>query len=907
MKSLIQKIFVLTLVMAFGLGSPLTSYAQIGGAVSGALGGSVNIQGVGPILLSCLAQEMGPLGGGSSPFGGGADAVESAGEIGGIEGGDGINAIISPETAGSIQSVPVSDAVVQADTEKIKDNSKDIKIEEEKDTRKERCEDKIARFIALEAMDKITFATLEWINSGFEGKPFFVENPEQFFSDLATDELLGFSAIFTGDENLYPFGETIVRTVFLSFQQSFQQNMVNSLNNVLAHGTREEWSGDFSVGGWAGYTAYVEPNNNIFGSYIESSRNLGNKLNGTRVSKAINVQAELQQGLGFLSQRSCAETEGGGSYIPENSIQHIKVGVSHITQINQIPTNVYTYITACEADDVFDEDGDGEADSDGLCEGFDEDIIAVAEDFRGRSICTRWKTNTPGNQIAEQVTRAVGASQEQNLLVDELNESLGLLLDALLNQFITQGLSSFYEPTGNYTEDNVAWAQVNGLNPGEPQDSIPFIDAMNGGGQGNESFEGIVPLQEQYIQGATTLVTLYGEIVQRTRDLDYCVPGPNPGWQTHSANAIADYFSLIPAYESLPQASWTGSTPAGISDLTESISNFSLATDQEGLNEYINLIYSFIIEVFTGVSLENDELNPEILNRTTQFLPVLYGAFSEYAGLINERFMFATDFSGNLRNEAANFFFTLDETQASIAQYSQNIEQVSDILQTLIDLREEYADIEHEYILGVLTVAVNNQGFSGLADNLATFQSFSPAEVTYIGTGGQNSAYHNAVTALTAELGEPVLPPTSHPEYSNILEEFVELIPNTATEDYVDALDNEIEDAIEMIGDISNGDSLIGLTYSCLQQVNEFGPYQNIPFAGYTERKPYPFPISTEIIPGVPFSSLLSTTETFLEDLTVGPDINDITISLTPLSAVDEAEDLGVFESMFINLGDSLY
>jgi hypothetical protein len=52
------------------------------------------------------------------------------------------------------------------------------------------------------------------------------------------------------------------------------------------------------------------------------------------------------------------------------------------------PELLYQYISTCSTDEIYDTDGDGQADSDGLCESFDEDIIAIAEGYRQRSICT---------------------------------------------------------------------------------------------------------------------------------------------------------------------------------------------------------------------------------------------------------------------------------------------------------------------------------------------------------------------------------------------------------------------------------------------------------------------------------------------------------------------------------------
>lgn len=945
----IKNIFSYTFVLVVIASSTFFPFSKIvkGQAlqgVGGQISSSVNVQGVGAIALQCATSN-----GASSPFGqaiggtvgggvGGAVGNSIGGETGqtigtllGTVGGgllgneignlmdQGVDSAVDsatsaiPGVGGIGQQVPVNVIQDSKTAENIEASNEVIQEEEKKETKKEECLDRIAQWAAITVMDKMTLATLNWINSGFEGKPFYLENPEQFFSDLATKELLGFSATFSADPNLYPFGQTLARTVLLSFQRTFEQNMISNLNSILS-GNQASWQQDFSVGGWAGYTAFLEPNNNIFGAYIESSRNIGRNISGTRSSTAVNIQAELQQGFGFLSQRTCAETENGGAYIPENSIQHITVGVAEITQINQIPTNVYTYITSCGEDGfIFDEDGDGQTDDDGdgLCEGYDEDIIAVAEDFRGRSICTDWRNQTPGTLIAQSASDAIGTSKEQLLLVDELNENLGLILDAFLLQFIQQGVS-YFSPDN---ENNVLEQQVNGENPGGQNNSVPFIDVVNGfegGNQGN--FLGLVEIQQEYVEKVTLLLELYDEQLQRTLDLDYCVPGPNPLWQVVASNAVTNSLSIFPAYETFPQNSWVQATSqimayqsealqTFLANLVGTVGSFPESENPATINGYINTIYTTIIEGFTGVSINQGSVNPDILSKDGQLIPIIYSAFTDYSSVINERFTLAEDFDGGVREGLYEYFFGIDDLAESIAYYQDSLEISQDSFEELMDLREQYADIERDYIVEQLLIAVNEQGITTLADNLQTFQAFTDAQVTYIGNGEENSAYHNAVIALTNEVGSSVTPPTNYPGYGSVLQDFMEVFPNIPSQQNLEDVNDEIQIVLENIGNSDDSNSLIGLTYSCVQQIEEIGPYQNIPFEGYTERLPYPFPISTDI-PGLPF---LPTTNTFLEDLSVSSNQADITIDVMPGSAVGGAGDVEVFEEMLVNLGGSLY
>ena len=52
---------------------------------------------------------------------------------------------------------------------------------------KEACLDSVASLMAKLALAYMTRSIVNWINSGFQGDPTFVSNPEKFFKDIAND------------------------------------------------------------------------------------------------------------------------------------------------------------------------------------------------------------------------------------------------------------------------------------------------------------------------------------------------------------------------------------------------------------------------------------------------------------------------------------------------------------------------------------------------------------------------------------------------------------------------------------------------------------------------------------------------------------------------------------------------
>lgn len=62
----------------------------------------------------------------------------------------------------------------------------------ESDDFKEQCFDAIFFLIAKLVINYMTASIVEWINSGFEGSPSFIDNPGQFFTDIVNNEFIDF-------------------------------------------------------------------------------------------------------------------------------------------------------------------------------------------------------------------------------------------------------------------------------------------------------------------------------------------------------------------------------------------------------------------------------------------------------------------------------------------------------------------------------------------------------------------------------------------------------------------------------------------------------------------------------------------------------------------------------------------
>src|SRR5262249_36001052 len=148
----------------------------------------------------------------------------------------------------------------------------------------------IGRLVARMLLQKITLSLVTWIQSGYEGKPFFLQDPGEFFYDIAKNEILQFGGEIT-DPTLYPFGVAFMQNTINAVNTKFNQNARYSLNEFIQQTTPEYsaagFSVDFSQGGWNAWEHLTStPANNPLGFQIMASNELSKRLEGTFKSTA---------------------------------------------------------------------------------------------------------------------------------------------------------------------------------------------------------------------------------------------------------------------------------------------------------------------------------------------------------------------------------------------------------------------------------------------------------------------------------------------------------------------------------------------------------------------------------------------------------------------------------------------
>lgn len=162
----------------------------------------------------------------------------------------------------------------------------------------------VVRSLAQIAIKQITSQTINWINSGFNGEPAFVQDFGKFFTDVA-DEAAG---KFIQGSDLAFLCSPFQLQVRIAIAQSYARRTSGATQSCTlsdAVGNVESFlDGNFKEGGWPGLIAFTTvPSNNPFGAYAGAQVQLGNKI----LYDTTNAERDISPG-GFLTIKKCKKT-----------------------------------------------------------------------------------------------------------------------------------------------------------------------------------------------------------------------------------------------------------------------------------------------------------------------------------------------------------------------------------------------------------------------------------------------------------------------------------------------------------------------------------------------------------------------------------------------------------------------
>lgn len=258
---------------------------------------------------------------------------------------------------------------------------------------KEYVLDGLGLLVAKQIIRQITSSVVNWINSGFDGSPSFVQNPGAFFLDVA-DQMTGdFLAKAGGPLTALcsPFSIDIRIALAFKYRPNVQKRyactlgtiITNSKNAVKNASINGFTAGDFKQGGWPAFVSLTtEPQNNIYGAYLTAESELSFRVANAQVQK----RDEISAGKGFLSWRDPACVK-----------RQKKTAISVNPDVNPY----------------------AEAEQQGEC-----------------------PIKTPGTVIESALNNHLGGPLRELELADEINEVVNALFAQLVTQVLQNGLTS---------------------------------------------------------------------------------------------------------------------------------------------------------------------------------------------------------------------------------------------------------------------------------------------------------------------------------------------------------------------------------------------------------------------------------------------------------------------------------
>lgn len=309
------------------------------------------------------------------------------------------------------------------------------------------CMDSIAFALAKTLLAKMTDSIINWINSGFDGNPFYIGDTGSFFKNvirdelqLALDDLKNTQTIYFDiirQEAIYKarltlgdrLGYTLDSAIVTGLCGYAQYENYEFCSQQLTPESRSELARAFTRGyipfQWSTWDSLTQNcGNNIF---CANTSALNYQL-AQRQERLQQLNNDLNRSGGFLNQEVCADP-------------------GFERDRNTWDAEAASYTTPPDDDFV----GPPEPPESALA----NEIASGA--FRPRPVCQEWIIKTPGRTIADKLTSNLGTTERQLELADELNESIAAIFDALISKLISDGLSSFKGGNNNGNSDDDAY------------------------------------------------------------------------------------------------------------------------------------------------------------------------------------------------------------------------------------------------------------------------------------------------------------------------------------------------------------------------------------------------------------------------------------------------------------------
>ncbi|MFA5841516.1 MAG: hypothetical protein WC835_00960 [Candidatus Paceibacterota bacterium] len=261
----------------------------------------------------------------------------------------------------------------------------------------------LAIMIAKAVLRKMTGSIINWINTGFEGQPSFLTDPNAFFNNIAKEQTNIFIIKLVGEQTNNPYALDLAYSIlnprgngFTLYDDMARNCQSRGGGNTCPPGlstpyAREAYARQFIYGnvwgpsGWSNWYSLTQyDKNNIYGAYLQAERELAQR----KAKAAGFAQQDLSQSGGFLSFKKCV----------------------HWVSYNA-----------------------------GSLDAEDNSNINTGDTIKN---CDKWETQTPGKAAADYLTASITSPIRQGELAKTFMDSVGAITEAFVNQVTMMGVKS---------------------------------------------------------------------------------------------------------------------------------------------------------------------------------------------------------------------------------------------------------------------------------------------------------------------------------------------------------------------------------------------------------------------------------------------------------------------------------
>ncbi len=194
--------------------------------------------------------------------------------------------------------------------------------------------DQVAWAVARAAVQSITQSIINWINSGFQGSPAFVQDLEQHLLNIA-DQTAG-NFIYNDPALNFlcsPFQLDVKIALATAYRES--QNFAEEAQCTLTDVTNNVdgfINGSFQEGGWSSWFELTQnPVNTPTGAYLAAETEMYARI----VDEQGQAIEELSWGDGFLSFKVCADTDVASGAVSSGDCDIVTPGATIADQLNE--------------------------------------------------------------------------------------------------------------------------------------------------------------------------------------------------------------------------------------------------------------------------------------------------------------------------------------------------------------------------------------------------------------------------------------------------------------------------------------------------------------------------------------------------------------------------------------------